>query len=158
MTSNNYEFSINITEDDLSEDYLIQYLDEKISLYKINPNRIILETWRCKLTGKKKSYKQLTLLKSKGFKIAIDDFGAEYSNFERILDLDIDYIKIDAKYIKRHTNKRSFEIVKAISFFAKNVYFLHWQNLFIIKVFKVSFEELEITILKATISHNQMKK
>ena len=29
MTSNNYEFSINITEDDLSEDYLIQYLDEK---------------------------------------------------------------------------------------------------------------------------------
>ena len=33
-------------------------------------------------------------------------FGAEYSNFERILDLDIDYIKIDAKYIKDiETNK-----------------------------------------------------
>jgi EAL domain-containing protein (putative c-di-GMP-specific phosphodiesterase class I) len=49
-------------------------------------------------------------------------YGAEYSNFERILDLDIDYIKIDAKYIKDiNTNKRSFEIVKAISFFAKNV-------------------------------------
>ena len=61
-------------------------------------------------------------MKKSGFKIAIDDFGAEYSNFERILDLDIDYIKIDAKYIKDiDTNKRSYEIVRAISFFAKNV-------------------------------------
>ena len=123
MTSNDYEFSINITEDDLSENYLIQYLDEKISFYKINPNRIILEILEgVSSIGKKNHIKQLTLLKSKGFKIAIDDFGAEYSNFERILDLDIDYIKIDAKYIKDiNTNKRSFEIVKAISFFAKNV-------------------------------------
>ncbi len=123
MTSNDYEFSINITEDDLAEDYLNEYLNEKISIYKINPKRIILEILEgVSSTGKKNHISQLTLLKSKGFKIAIDDFGAEYSNFERILDLDIDYIKIDAKYIKDiDTNRRSFEIVKAISFFAKNV-------------------------------------
>ncbi|MDZ7820204.1 MAG: EAL domain-containing protein [Aliarcobacter sp.] len=73
-------------------------------------------------TGKKNHIKQLNLLKTKGFKIAIDDFGAEYSNFERILDLDIDFIKIDAKYIKNiDTDKRSFEIVKAIVFFTNNV-------------------------------------
>ena len=123
MTSNNYEFSINITEDDLSEDYLTGYLDEKLSFYKVNPNRIILEILEgVSSNGKKNHINQLTLLKSKGFKIAIDDFGAEYSNFERILDLDIDYIKIDAKYIKDiDTNKRSYEITRAISFFAKNV-------------------------------------
>ena len=123
MSSNNHEFSINITEDDLAEGYLNEYLDEKIAFYKINPRRVILEILEgVSSTGKKNHIKQLTLLKKSGFKIAIDDFGAEYSNFERILDLDIDYIKIDAKYIKDiNTNKRSYEIVRAISFFAKNV-------------------------------------
>ena len=123
MSLNNYEFSINITEDDLAEDYLNDYLNEKISLYKIDSKRVILEILEgVSSTGKKNHIKQLNLLKKSGFKIAIDDFGAEYSNFERILDLDIDYIKIDAKYIKDiDTNKRSYEIVRAISFFAKNV-------------------------------------
>lgn len=41
--SNNHEFSINITEDDLAEGYLNEYLDEKIAFYKINPRRVILE-------------------------------------------------------------------------------------------------------------------
>ena len=123
MTKNNFVFSINITEDDLAEDYLLDYLEEKTSFYKVNPNRIILEILEgVSSTGKKNHIKQLTTLKSKGFKIAIDDFGAEYSNFERILDLDIDFIKIDAKYIKNiDTDKRSFEIVRAIAFFTKNV-------------------------------------
>lgn len=123
MSNNNHEFSINITEDDLAEGYLNEYLDEKIAFYKIDHKRVILEILEgVSSTGKKNHIKQLTLLKKHGFKIAIDDFGAEYSNFERILDLDIDYIKIDAKYIKDiDTNKRSYEIVKAISFFAKNV-------------------------------------
>ena len=122
MSSNNYEFSINITEDDLAEDYLNDYLNEKINLYKIDSKRVILEILEgVSSSGKKNHIKQLNLLKKSGFKIAIDDFGAEYSNFERILDLDIDYIKIDAKYIKDiDTNKRSYEIVRAISFFVKN--------------------------------------
>ena len=123
MASNTYEFSINITEDDLAEGYLYNYLSEKISLYKINPKRIILEILEGISSSDKKNHiEQLNLLKSSGYKIAIDDFGAEYSNFERILDLEIDYIKIDAKYIKDiDTNKRSYEIVRAISFFATNV-------------------------------------
>ena len=123
MTNNNFSFSINITEDDLAENYLVEYLNEKTSTYQINPNRIILEILEgVSSTGKKNHIKQLTSLKAKGYKIAIDDFGAEYSNFERILDLDIDFLKIDSKYIKDiDNNKRSFEIVKAISFFAKNV-------------------------------------
>jgi PAS domain S-box-containing protein/diguanylate cyclase (GGDEF)-like protein len=123
MTTNDYQISINITEDDLAEGYLNDYLKEKVAFYKINPNRIVLEILEgISSTGKKNHINQLNSLKNQGFKIAIDDFGAEYSNFERILDLDIDFIKIDAKYIKNiDTNKRSFEIVKAITFFTKNV-------------------------------------
>ena len=122
MSSNSYTFSLNITEDDLNQNYLNDYLQTQAQLYKINPNRVSLEILEgISSNGKKNHIKQLKKLKSQGYSIAIDDFGTEYSNFERVLDLDIDFLKIDAKYIKDiHTSKKSYEITKAISFFAKN--------------------------------------
>jgi len=122
MSKNSYSFSINITEDDLSRNYLIDYLKEKSSKYYIEPNRLILEILEgVSSTGKHSNIEQLTELKALGYNLAIDDFGAEYSNFERVLDLDIDFLKIDAKYIKDiDKNPKSYEIARAISFFAKN--------------------------------------
>jgi len=38
-------------------------------------------------------------IRSYGIKIALDDFGAGYSNFSHILNLPIDYIKIDASLV-----------------------------------------------------------
>lgn len=35
-----------------------------------------------------------------GVQIAIDDFGSGYSNFSHVLNLEPDYIKIDASLIK----------------------------------------------------------
>ncbi|MCW8831946.1 MAG: EAL domain-containing protein [Colwellia sp.] len=122
MAENNFSFSLNITEDDLSQNYLIDYLEKKTKHFNINPNRISLEILEgVSATGKKNHIKQLSHLKSLGYALAIDDFGTEYSNFERILDLDIDYLKIDAKYIKNiDVSEKSYEITKAITFFARN--------------------------------------
>ena len=122
MSKNDYTFSINLTEDDLIRHYIQKYLQEKSKEYNINPSRVILEILEgISATGKKNHIKQLSALKEDGYSIAIDDFGTEYSNFERVLDLEIDYLKIDAKYIKDiDTNKKSYEITKAIVFFAKN--------------------------------------
>jgi EAL domain-containing protein (putative c-di-GMP-specific phosphodiesterase class I) len=122
MASNDYTFSINITEDDLSRNYLKHFLSKKIRQYKIDPKRVILEILEgVSASAKDSQVDQLNSLKSKGFSIAIDDFGTEYSNFERILDMDIDFLKIDARYIKDiDVNQKSYEITKAIAFFAKN--------------------------------------
>ncbi|MDA3909652.1 MAG: EAL domain-containing protein [Sulfurimonas sp.] len=122
MASNNYTFSINITEDDLSKNYLLAYLNDKELEHGIEANRVILEILEgVSATGKKNHVRQLTGLKNRGYSIAIDDFGSEYSNFERVLDLDIDFLKIDAKYIKDiHKNSKSYEVTRAIVFFAKN--------------------------------------
>ncbi len=122
MARYSYDFSINITEDDLSQNYLVSYLKLKCSQYKISPSRVILEILEgVSASGKKSHSIQLRQLKENGFSLAIDDFGTEYSNFERILDLEIDYIKIDAKYIKDiDSNTKSYEISRAIAFFASN--------------------------------------
>jgi len=122
MSKNDMQFSLNITEDDLSQNYLEAFLLKMAFRYKVDTNRVVLEILEgISANGKKNHLKQLNALKRQGFLIAIDDFGAEYSNFERVLDLDIDFLKIDAKYIKNiDTDSRSYEIVKSIVYFAKN--------------------------------------
>jgi len=126
MSQNQYNFSVNITEDDLNEHYLYEYINKKALKYHIEPSRVTLEILEgISSKGQKNNIKQLKILKHNGYKIAIDDFGAEYSNFERILDLDIDFIKIDAKYIKNiDTDKKSYEIVKSIVGFANTMYII----------------------------------
>ncbi|MDP1785530.1 MAG: EAL domain-containing protein, partial [Sulfuricurvum sp.] len=58
-------------------------------------------------------------VKKYGVKIAIDDFGAGYSNFVYITKLDIDYIKIDGSIIRDiDTNTASQIITKTIIDFA----------------------------------------
>ncbi|QOP41538.1 sensor domain-containing diguanylate cyclase [Sulfurimonas marina] len=146
MAQNDYTFSINITEEDLNQHYLKIFLLEKVKHYNIKPNRIVLEVLEgISATGKINHIDQLKSLKECGFKIAIDDFGSEYSNFERILDMDIDFLKIDARYIKNiDTDPKSYEITRAISFFAKNANipviaeFVHSQSI------QEKLEELDI--------------
>lgn len=123
MAKKEFNFSINITEEDLNESYLVEYLEKKSKEYSIKPYRLSLEILEgISSGGQKNNIEQLKELKRNGYKISIDDFGAEYSNFERILELDVDFIKIDARYIKNiDKDKKSYEITKAIVNFAKNM-------------------------------------
>ncbi|MBA7671961.1 Cyclic di-GMP phosphodiesterase CdpA [subsurface metagenome] len=52
-------------------------------------------------------------MKSLGCKIAIDDFGSGYSNFEYILRLAVNYIKIDASLIKNVDKDKNAQIIVA---------------------------------------------
>ena len=61
-------------------------------------------------------------IKALGCKVAIDDFGSGYSNFEHLLKMNIDYLKIDASLIKNiATDETSYKITKTIIEFAKNL-------------------------------------
>lgn len=58
----------------------------------------------------------LAKIKDLGFKIALDDFGAGAASFEYLLDLNVDYVKIDGKYIKNIvTSEKDQTIVKNIA-------------------------------------------
>jgi len=63
---------------------------------------------------------QLTTLKSDGYKIALDDFGSEKSNFSRLQALEVEYIKIDGGIIRNiDTNPASVKITETIVSFAR---------------------------------------
>ncbi len=147
MAHKEFSFSVNITEDDLSSYYLVDYLAQKIDQYKINPARVTLEILEgISASGQKNNLKQLRGLKDAGYQLAIDDFGAEYSNFERVLQLDVDILKIDARYIKNiDTDRKSYEIVKAIVGFASNMNIITIAEFVHSKAVQEKVEELGIT-------------
>ena len=117
---NDLTISVNITEDDLLTYKLQKDLLNITSKYNIKPQRVMLEILEgITNEGAKNNLSQLKELKKAGFSIAIDDFGVDYSNFERIAELDIDMIKIDGKYIKTIlSNEKSYLIVQTITNFA----------------------------------------
>ena len=121
--SKDITISINITEDDLYSKKLKEYLLEKLKFYNLKASQIVLEILEgVSAGGTHDSVIQLQDLKAEGFKLAIDDFGVEYSNFERIDELDVDFIKIDGKYIKNlDKNHKSYKIAKAIANFASSM-------------------------------------
>jgi len=116
FSNTEYEFSINITGEDLQLGYLEEILLKNVGKYGINPSRVVLEMLEdISSLGDTKTLEQLYSLKMNGFQIAIDDFGAENSNFSRLLEIDPDYIKIDGAFIKDIlTDEKSQVIVDAI--------------------------------------------
>jgi diguanylate cyclase (GGDEF)-like protein len=61
-------------------------------------------------------------IKSYGAKVAIDDFGSGYSNFERMVELRVDFIKIDGSLIKHIDQNDDMRIItKTIVNFAKEL-------------------------------------
>lgn len=81
----------------------------------------------------------ITEVKKTGAKISIDDFGTGYSNFEYIMKLKVDYIKIDASMIKDiDKNVNSQMVTETIIDFAKKMNiktiaeFVHSESVFIV--------------------------
>ena len=117
------QFSINISEHDLNEGYLDSFLEQNVIKYGINPSRVVLEVLEgISANGADKSLDQLLAFKDRGFQLAIDDFGAQNSNFERVHRLKVDYIKIDGSFIKNiDKDINSYYVAKTIADFSKSI-------------------------------------
>ncbi len=116
------DFSVNLSISDILDDEIITYLKYKINKHNVS-NKIILEILE---TEGIENYEEISLfindMKSLGCKIAIDDFGSGYSNFEYLIKLNIDYVKIDGTLIKNiDTDKNSQIITQTIVDFANKL-------------------------------------
>ncbi|PLY11612.1 MAG: diguanylate cyclase [Sulfurimonas sp.] len=93
-------FSINLSVEDILNKEIVTYIKQKIKQYNV-ADKIIFEILESEGI---ENYEEISIfindMKKLGCKIAIDDFGSGYSNFEHLLKLNIDYIKIDGTLIK----------------------------------------------------------
>ncbi len=119
-----YSFSINITQRDLLDDYLLAFLEQKLEHHTIEPSQVTFEILENVTVGEhhKLVLEQLKAFKKRGFKIAIDDFGVENSNFSRLLEIDFDYIKLDGLFIRQlENNEKDRVIVSAMVSLARSL-------------------------------------
>jgi len=145
-----FEFSINISVDDI-----INYETRQFIINKISENREIQGRFVIELTETEEIVKYeeindfLTELKNYKIKFAIDDFGSGYSNFDHIIRLDIDYIKLDASIIKNLPFQKNTQLLaKFIVDFAKSL------NIKTIAEF-VATKEIYESVVEAGIDYSQ---
>ena len=117
------EFSINLTNEDISNKEINDYIFKKFDEYPNIAKKLVIELVESEsIVDYKIAIEFIKRVKSKGCKIAIDDFGSGYSNFEYLVKLEADYIKIDGSLIKNIvTQKESFAVVSTIVNFAKQM-------------------------------------
>jgi len=120
-----YDFSINLSIEDILNKETVAFIKHKIIKYGVE-KKIIFEILE---TEEIESYKEVSNfineMKELGCKIAIDDFGSGYSNFEYLLQLNIDYIKIDGSLIKNIAKDIHAQIVvETVVSFAKKLHLI----------------------------------
>lgn len=113
---NEYDFSINITIDDILDDEIHNYIIDKLKKEtRSTTERIIFEIVESEnIDNFEEIEKFIKKIKSFGCKIAIDDFGTGYSNFEYLMKLQADFIKIDGSIIKEIVADKKSELITSI--------------------------------------------
>ena len=122
INQKNVNISINLTLEDIESAEMRKFILEKIDSLK-DKSKITFEIVESEDVRESRIVKEfLKTLKEKGCFVYIDDFGSGYSNFDYILKLYPDVVKIDGSLIKNILeDKNSQIIVKTIISFAKGV-------------------------------------
>jgi len=118
-----YEISVNLSVEDLENEEIIAEIKHLLDSYGVGKKMVfeLTETEEVKNYEAVASF--IELVKGEyGSKVAIDDFGSGYSNFEHLLELDFDYLKIDGSIIERVDKARESSIlVEAIIAFTQKL-------------------------------------
>jgi EAL domain-containing protein (putative c-di-GMP-specific phosphodiesterase class I) len=118
-----FEFSINISVDDILNKETSEFLHNLLQEEPEVSRRLVFELTESQEIESYHEVREFLLhVKEHGGRVAIDDFGSGYSNFSYILQLSVDYIKIDASLIRTiDSDANSETIVRTIANFARNL-------------------------------------
>lgn len=116
------QFSINLSSSDMLDLRTVTTI-ENILRQTGTANRVIFEILESEgIENFDEVASFISRMKELGVRFAIDDFGTGYSNFENILKLNVDILKIDGSLIKAiNENPRNRIVVEAIIDFAHRI-------------------------------------
>jgi len=108
----NQKFSINLNKEDMTNNEIVNYILTEFKNNNIGHN-ISFEILESEGIEDFKEVAQfIKQVKEYGVTISIDDFGTGYSNFEYLMNLDFDYLKIDGSMIRNIDRDEKSQIVK----------------------------------------------
>lgn len=123
FNENEYDFSINLSFSDVMNEDIEHFILAMIKMYPQTAKRCtfeLLENETSINTQKVQSF--FKNLHQQGIKIAIDDFGSGYSNYDTIFKFDTDYIKVDGSITQNIlTSKKSLALMESIISVCKKI-------------------------------------
>ncbi len=109
------ELTINISTITFNDKNFISNLKRILYTNKTNYKNITIElVEESFIEDFEGARKKLRELKKLGLKIAIDDFGTGYSSLGYLMELEVDIIKIDRKFVLTMTDQKGRELMKNI--------------------------------------------
>jgi len=123
LKDNSFELSMNLDLQDILNNDIMNLLKDGFSDKPELAKRLTIEILEHEeITNFDVIKEHIDILKELGFQIALDDFGSGYANFQYLLYLDIDILKIDGSLVRDiDTNKNSYYIVETIGDFARKM-------------------------------------
>jgi diguanylate cyclase (GGDEF)-like protein len=114
-------FSINLSGQSLSDDDILQFIDDEIQEAMIPATALAFEvTESAAVSNLGKAQQFIDGLRERGCSISLDDFGAGLSSFAYLKNFAVDTLKIDGSFIREITENRISEsMVAAITQVAK---------------------------------------
>lgn len=93
--------SVNLSESDFSRSDFAETLYERLLQAGLAPEMLEIECLETeKIMGKEGAVEALSALRARGFRIALDDFGAGYSNVSYLHRMPLDVIKLDRVLVR----------------------------------------------------------
>ncbi len=116
----NMRFSTNLSSIDMTSEAIKHEFLERLAVCT-HPQNLTIEILESEnIENYEEIRKFIRAAQSRGCHVAIDDFGSGYSNFYRLLELNINYLKIDGSIIRKlPIDENAKNIVKTIVTFAK---------------------------------------
>jgi diguanylate cyclase (GGDEF)-like protein len=114
-------FSVNLSGQSLSDDDILEFIDEELKATAIPPKLLCFEvTESAAVSNLQKAQRFIDALRERGCSISLDDFGAGLSSFAYLKNFKVDSLKIDGSFIRDITDNRISEsMVAAITQVAK---------------------------------------
>ncbi len=104
--------SVNVSRANFTKENLADHICQLIDSYGADHTLIELEVTESAFFGDKEMLQKIIReLKSYGFRISMDDFGAGYSSLNSLKDLPVDVLKLDMDFFRGEDTKKRGEIV-----------------------------------------------
>ncbi len=117
------EVTFNLSYADISHEQTVDTIFELLSKYPDTASRLTFELLEDEtIESEEVMNRFIEEVRKHGVKIAIDDFGSGYSNFQRIIDIHPDILKVDGSIIRHiSTSQENRTLAQTIQSFAKNL-------------------------------------
>jgi diguanylate cyclase (GGDEF)-like protein len=115
--SANYLAAINLSGQSLADEDLVDFIQDKLQKYHIEPETICFEITETSAIGNLElAIGLVSRLRSMGCSLSLDDFGTGLSSFSYLKQLPVNYLKIDGSFVRNILEDRiSYAMVYSIN-------------------------------------------